>query len=121
MEAMSQPDQLYSIRTEGQPKPKSLAAGCPATGWLHEPHPPWRVIASANPGPLPLTMGITPYDGDEATVDVEVWRTESIEKADRAREAREKTNREHLLTDLEAFLDEANRRPGAGTASDVLV
>ena len=80
--------QLYGVRTENQPK----SAGCPASGWIHEPHPPWRVIVSADPGRLPLTNGVTPYDGNEATVDVEVWRTESIESAERTREMHENTS-----------------------------
>lgn len=40
-------EQLYGTRTENQPRPELLAAGCPATGWIHEPRPPWRVIVQS--------------------------------------------------------------------------
>lgn len=35
---------LYAWKTTLKPIPARAAAGCPYTGWIHEGHPPWRVI-----------------------------------------------------------------------------
>lgn len=67
---------IYAWATKNPPLPRYVRAGCPASGWLHEGAPPWRVITTTSPT-FPLislrVAKLVPYIGDEKTVDVEVW------------------------------------------------
>jgi hypothetical protein len=58
------------------PLPPHTPPGCPRTGWIHEGHPPYRVIAAADPFTLGRISGCeaVPYTGTEPTIDVHEWR-----------------------------------------------
>lgn len=56
---------VYAMRTDAKPRPDALAAGYPATGWVHEGRPPWRVITWPDPAP---GVRVVEYDGDEDAV-----------------------------------------------------
>lgn len=63
---------LWAWRTAQNPKPEAVAAGCPASGWIHHGHPPWPVIVFDNwvdaELSCPYTATVAVYDGDEDTV-----------------------------------------------------
>ena len=63
---------LFAWRTELRPTPERAAQGAPFTGWVHEGHPPWRVIVFESEEEatvhVPTGCEAAPYDGTEATV-----------------------------------------------------
>lgn len=63
---------IYAQRTDHHPRPEFLAAGCPASGWVHYARAPWRVIIWTDPTEVQHLIehgrDMVEYDGDEATV-----------------------------------------------------
>jgi hypothetical protein len=57
---------IYAWKIDRDPLPKFAAAGCPKTGWAHEPEPPWRVLAFEAPEGYKPTGSIALYTGTEA-------------------------------------------------------
>lgn len=78
---MSDESTVYGVFTGEGPLPENLAAGCPATGWMHEAVEPWRVIVSTDAESLPIRTKVAPYTGNEATVDWEIAKGESLIRA----------------------------------------
>jgi hypothetical protein len=65
---------VWAISTERTPLLVHLAAGCPASGWIHEGRPPYRVIVADRPDLLPNLSQLgdkRPYSGAEETIQ---WR-----------------------------------------------
>lgn len=51
---------MYAMRTTHAPTLERAANGCPATGWCHEAHPPWRVIVADTPHEIAEAFGQRP-------------------------------------------------------------
>lgn len=75
---------MYALNTPLEPKAKAAAGGCPATGWVHEDRPPWRVIVSDSPANLPLVAQsrVIEYDGDEDTISWDQYTAEIMTRRD---------------------------------------
>lgn len=71
-------DMSYAWRTTLRPTPERAALGAPCTGWIHEGHPPWRVIVADTPQGLGRIHDcvIVEYTGDEDTVTLDELRAE---------------------------------------------
>lgn len=81
----------YAWRTDRAPEPDKAAQGAPQTGWVHESHPPWRVIVSDDPlmdgFEMPGWVGrVAQYDGAEPTVTVDEWLPENFPSSSRGRQ-----------------------------------